>query len=82
MDRLPRSGISNWDRFPCSGIHMGSVVTFRHKHWIGYHVPRFSVDVNHDGLGRDNSGTSYSAKLRTHSTTINHTKKIKMQEEE
>uniref|UniRef100_M1AVL6 Uncharacterized protein n=1 Tax=Solanum tuberosum TaxID=4113 RepID=M1AVL6_SOLTU len=34
-----RAGITNLDRLPRSGIIMGSVVTFRHKHWIAYHVP-------------------------------------------
>uniref|UniRef100_M1DVG0 Uncharacterized protein n=1 Tax=Solanum tuberosum TaxID=4113 RepID=M1DVG0_SOLTU len=24
---------------------MGSIATFRHKHWIGYHVPVFEVLV-------------------------------------
>uniref|UniRef100_M1DX58 Uncharacterized protein n=1 Tax=Solanum tuberosum TaxID=4113 RepID=M1DX58_SOLTU len=39
VSRLPRSGITNLDRLPRSSIIMGSVATFRHNHWIGYHVP-------------------------------------------
>uniref|UniRef100_M0ZJ49 Uncharacterized protein n=1 Tax=Solanum tuberosum TaxID=4113 RepID=M0ZJ49_SOLTU len=27
-----------WDRLPRYGINIGSVATFQHKHWIGYHV--------------------------------------------
>uniref|UniRef100_M1C9H4 Uncharacterized protein n=1 Tax=Solanum tuberosum TaxID=4113 RepID=M1C9H4_SOLTU len=53
LDRLTCSGITNLDRLTCSGITnldrlthfsiiMGSVATFRHNYWIGYHVP--SVD--------------------------------------
>ncbi|WMV37243.1 hypothetical protein MTR67_030628 [Solanum verrucosum] len=30
---------TNSDRLPRSDIMMGSVATFRHKHWIWYYVP-------------------------------------------
>uniref|UniRef100_M1DWM3 Uncharacterized protein n=1 Tax=Solanum tuberosum TaxID=4113 RepID=M1DWM3_SOLTU len=30
---------TNLDRLRRSGIIMGSVATFWHNHWIGYHIP-------------------------------------------
>uniref|UniRef100_M1DMP4 'chromo' domain containing protein n=1 Tax=Solanum tuberosum TaxID=4113 RepID=M1DMP4_SOLTU len=46
LDRLPRSGITNLDQLPRFGIIMGSVATFRHKHWIGYHIPMVNTRFN------------------------------------
>uniref|UniRef100_M1D8Y7 'chromo' domain containing protein n=1 Tax=Solanum tuberosum TaxID=4113 RepID=M1D8Y7_SOLTU len=37
---------TNWDRLPHSGKIMGSVATFRHKYWIGYHVPMVNTRFN------------------------------------
>uniref|UniRef100_M1DTT5 'chromo' domain containing protein n=1 Tax=Solanum tuberosum TaxID=4113 RepID=M1DTT5_SOLTU len=39
MDRLSRSGITNWHQLPRSDINMGSVAMFRHKYGIGYDIP-------------------------------------------
>uniref|UniRef100_M1DDP9 'chromo' domain containing protein n=1 Tax=Solanum tuberosum TaxID=4113 RepID=M1DDP9_SOLTU len=46
MDRLPRSSITNLDRFSCSDITMGSVATFRHNYWIGYRVRMVNTRYN------------------------------------
>uniref|UniRef100_M1DEW5 'chromo' domain containing protein n=1 Tax=Solanum tuberosum TaxID=4113 RepID=M1DEW5_SOLTU len=37
---------TNLDRFPRSDIILGSVPMFRHKHWIGYHVPMVNTRFN------------------------------------
>uniref|UniRef100_M1D8A7 Uncharacterized protein n=1 Tax=Solanum tuberosum TaxID=4113 RepID=M1D8A7_SOLTU len=39
MDRVLRFLLNNLDLLPRSGINMGSIAMFWHKHWIGYHVP-------------------------------------------
>uniref|UniRef100_M1AL34 'chromo' domain containing protein n=1 Tax=Solanum tuberosum TaxID=4113 RepID=M1AL34_SOLTU len=46
LDRLPRSGITNLDRLSRFGIIMGLVATFRHNHWIGYHIPMVNTRYN------------------------------------
>uniref|UniRef100_M1DKB9 'chromo' domain containing protein n=1 Tax=Solanum tuberosum TaxID=4113 RepID=M1DKB9_SOLTU len=42
MDRLPRSGKTNLDRLPRSGINMGSVTIFQHNIWIRWFTTRYN----------------------------------------
>uniref|UniRef100_M1DLA5 Uncharacterized protein n=1 Tax=Solanum tuberosum TaxID=4113 RepID=M1DLA5_SOLTU len=62
MDRLPHSGITNSDRLPRFGIIMGSVATFWHNHWIGYHIlgifKRLLIDLAKKIDDRSNSRVS------------------------
>ncbi|KAH0669549.1 hypothetical protein KY285_023715 [Solanum tuberosum] len=74
---------TNLDKLPRSGIIMGSVATFGHNLWIGYHVPWFShrivsVAANHDGLGRD----IYKAEGCDESVLLNSTKGNKEEKDE
>uniref|UniRef100_M1DQ49 'chromo' domain containing protein n=1 Tax=Solanum tuberosum TaxID=4113 RepID=M1DQ49_SOLTU len=46
MDQLPRSDITNLDRWSRSGITIGSVATFRHNYGIEYHIPMVNTTFN------------------------------------
>uniref|UniRef100_M1DGU0 Uncharacterized protein n=1 Tax=Solanum tuberosum TaxID=4113 RepID=M1DGU0_SOLTU len=53
---------TNLDRLPHFGINMGSVTTFWHKYWIGYHDP---VSTLVYAKYTESRRTTYSLRSRT-----------------